>query len=54
MMRQLCRMIVENDRKALTGIEASVESHVMALAAEESRVNGGLPIELDAFMKSVM
>lgn len=54
MMRQLCRMIAENDSKALTGIEASVESHVMALAAEESRVNGGLPIELDAFMKSVM
>ena len=54
MMSQLCRMIAENDSKALTGIEASVESHVMALAAEESRINGGLPIELDAFMKSVM
>ena len=54
MMRQLCRMVAENDMEALTGIEASVESHVMALAAEESRIHGGLPIELDAFMKSVM
>lgn len=54
MMGQLCRMVAENDMKALTGIEASVESHVMALAAEESRIHGGLPIELDAFMKSVM
>lgn len=54
MMAQLCRTIRENDTKARTSVEASVESHVMALAAEESRINGGKPVDLDAFMQSVM
>jgi len=38
----------------LTSIEASVESHIMALAAEESRKNGGKPIELETLRSQVL
>ena len=40
--------------QALTGIEASVESHVMALAAERSRLAGGKTVELAAFEREAM
>ena len=33
----------------MTSLEASMESHYCALAAEKSRVNGGLPIKLDDY-----
>lgn len=49
MMRTLCRMIREQDSNALTSVEASVESHVMALAAEESRRNHGMAVNLAEF-----
>ena len=35
--------------EALTGLDASVESHVMALAAEVSRLDGGRTITLADF-----
>ena len=35
--------------KALTSIEKSMESHYMALAAEESRLHGGRVIEMSEF-----
>lgn len=34
---------------AITSVEHSVESHYCALAAEESRLNGGQPIDLEKF-----
>lgn len=34
---------------AITSVEHSVESHYCALAAEESRINGGKVIELDSY-----
>ena len=40
---------VAQGREGLTGIAASVESHVMALAAEHSRVNGGATVTLAEF-----
>lgn len=49
MMAQLCCAIRENKTEALTSIEASVESHVMALAAEESRLHGGMPVDIATF-----
>ncbi len=49
MMEQLCRLIREGDENALTSVDASVESHIMALAAEESRVSGGAAITLKDF-----
>lgn len=36
--------------KTLTTLEKSLESHFVALAAEESRVNGGTVVELDKFV----
>lgn len=36
------------EAKALTGIEHSIQSHLIALAAEQSRLNGGQAIKLDA------
>ena len=49
MMEYLCRLIREGDENALTSVDASVESHIMALAAEESRKNGGKAITLKDF-----
>ena len=48
---QICDLIESGKGDALTGIDASVESHVMALAAEESRLNGGATVELSEFVK---
>lgn len=50
MMAELCRYVRENCTDTRTGIEASVESHIMALAAEESRKCGGKVIELADFV----
>lgn len=49
MMEYLCRLIRENDAEALTSVDASVESHIMALAAEESRLHQGTSINLKDF-----
>ena len=49
MVEYLCRLIREEDSNALTSVDASVESHIMALAAEESRKNGGKAITLKDF-----
>ena len=49
MMEYLCHLIREGDENALTSVDASVESHIMALAAEESRKNGGKAITLKDF-----
>ena len=44
--------IMTNDSEILTtSIDNSVESHYMALAAEESRINGGKLVELEKFRK---
>lgn len=49
MMEQLCDMIAQGSKEGLTSLDASIESHVMALAAEESRVCGGKTILLSEF-----
>lgn len=48
LMEQFCRLI-EAGGESLTGIDASVESHVMALAAEASRLRGGETVVLADF-----
>ncbi len=48
-MDQLCDLIRSGGTEGLTSVDASVESHVMALAAEASRLRGGQTIDLDAF-----
>ena len=51
MMEDFCRLISQGGREALTSIDVSVESHIMALAAEESRLHGGKAITLSDFGK---
>lgn len=51
MMEDFCRLISLGGREALTSIDVSVESHIMALAAEESRLHGGRAITLSDFGK---
>lgn len=49
LMEHFCRLIAQGGTEALTGLDASVESHVMALAAEASRLDGGRTITLADF-----
>ena len=51
LMEQFCDLVANGGTNALTSIDASVESHVMALAAEASRLQGGKTIELAEFEK---
>ena len=48
-MASFCRLIARGGGAGLTGVDASVESHVMALAAEASRLDGGRTIALAGF-----
>ena len=41
LMSSFCKLIAAGGTQGLTGVDASVESHVMALAAEASRLDGG-------------
>lgn len=49
LMSSFCKLIAEGGTQGLTGLDASMESHVMALAAEASRRGGGRTICLDQF-----
>ncbi len=49
LMQAVYTCLNEENGKMLTSIDASIESHVMALAAEKSRLNKGESIELKAF-----
>lgn len=53
MMAELCRLLSSGETEARTGIDVSVESHAIALAAEESRLRGGAVMDLPAYMQSV-
>lgn len=51
MVEEFLDMLLEGGTPSasMTTLERSVESHVIALAAEESRLHGGAAVELDAF-----
>ena len=53
MMAYVCDLFRDGELagEALTNVDASVDSHVMALAAEASRLEGGKSIDLDEFAK---
>lgn len=53
LMTYFCELISSGKTEGLTGIDASVESHVMALAAEASRLDGGRTITLSEFAESL-
>ena len=48
-MKHFCALVSGRESQVSTGIDASVESHVMALAAEASRLDGGRTITLADF-----
>ena len=49
LMSSFCKLIAGGGTEGLTGVDASVESHVMALAAEASRLDGGRTVTLSEF-----
>ena len=51
MMEYMCRLASNGWQDSLTSVDASVESHIMALAAEESRLHDGAAIDLAEFAK---
>jgi len=53
MVKDLAELIIHGvcNNKSLTSIEQSMESHYVAFAAEESRINNGKVIEMDEFVK---
>lgn len=53
MMAYLCSVIASGEQEVLTSVDASVESHVMALAAEESRIHAGKVIDLKAYEEAL-
>ena len=49
MLDQLYNVLVLHDKNVQTSIDASAESHYMAYAAEESRLEGGKLVELSKY-----
>ncbi len=49
LMSSFCKLIAGGGTEGLTGVDVSVESHVMALAAEASRLDGGRTVTLSEF-----
>ncbi len=50
MMDYVCELIAAGGTEGITSVDASVESHVMALAAEHSRLHDGHAVNLNAFI----
>ena len=51
MIDELYEIMIGNTSQIATSIDESIESHYMALAAEESRLNGGNLVEIAKFRK---
>ncbi len=49
MIDQLYELMTDSNATADTSIDNSLESHYMALAAEESRLNGGMLVEISKY-----
>ena len=52
MLKTLKEAVTNGGKEGLTGIVQSVHSHVMALAAEHSRLNNGIVVDLGDFEKT--
>lgn len=54
MVREFIDLLLNGDKKAaLTSVDKSVESHFVALAAEKSRLNGGMAIDMQDYVKNI-
>lgn len=54
MVEELCKWLSSGATEARTKIGVSMESHAIALAAEENRLHGGAVVDLLAYMRSVL
>ena len=52
-MEDFIANLEDNSADSKTAIERSIESHIMAYAAEESRVTGTV-VDIDEFKKKLM
>ena len=52
MLQAIKEAVNDSDKGVLTGIVKSVHSHVMSLAAEHSRLNNGIVVDIGAFEKT--
>lgn len=52
LMERVCALAAAGDARPDTGIDSAVESHIMALAAEASRVSGGQTVSLNEFART--
>jgi len=48
LVKDLVALFVDGEGECRTDINQSVESHIVALAAEESRINGGAVVDVQA------
>ena len=53
MMREFVELVASGATDSKTGATASVESHLATLAAEESRLQGGMPIDLKQWTTTI-
>ena len=53
MMREFVELVAGGATDSKTGAAASVESHLATLAAEESRIHGGMPIDVDEWSHNI-
>ena len=49
MMEYICDLIANGGQQGLTSVDASIDSHIMALAAEYSRTHNGESVDLKQF-----
>ena len=51
LIQDLLRLIKEGKMSSsLTSLQRSLESHYVSLAAEESRIHGGMPVDMEKFI----
>ncbi len=52
LMNNMYELLIKGETRSLTGIDASVESHIMAFAAEHSRRNNGESVLISDYIKN--
>ena len=50
MLHELVQLVRSGQTEGLTALSRSIQSHLMAHAAEESRLRGGMPVSLDELL----
>lgn len=53
MMREFVELVASGATDSKTGAAASVESHLATLAAEDSRIHGGMPVDVQDWISKI-